>query len=132
MINVIESFAARQPGGGALTVTRRATGSPAYANGYPAADGSPTTISIIAHVVPTGGRDLKILADQGITSESRTLRTSTKLIPRNATTEPDRVTGVDLDTDTDGGSWVVQNAAKHVAPDGDVFYVCVVTRDATQ
>lgn len=134
MIDVFESFAARQTGGGALTVTRATTPDPAYVNGYPVDPTAVTTIPIIAQVSPTDGRALKVLADQGITGESRMLLTATPVIPRSRATEGDRVAGVDLADDTGDSTvpWVVINAQTYTAPDGDVFYRVIVVRDTTR
>ena len=134
MIHIFEDFASKQPGGGALTVTRAVTAVPAYVNGYPAAHASTSTIPIIAQVSPANDRDLRVLADQGITSQALSLLTSTPLIPRDGTREPDRLAGTDLDlqTDASGTAWVVVSVRKHFAPDADVFYRALVARDATQ
>lgn len=128
MIEVFESFAARQPGQGLLTVTRTTEPSPSYdSDGYKVA-GTTSTIPIIAQVYPTNGRDLKILADQGITSESRALLTATKLFTRDNGFAPDQVAGVDLDDD--GVPWIVCNWQQYTAPDSDVFYRVLVARQA--
>lgn len=127
MIDVFESFAARQRGGGALTVNRGTTAVPAYdSDGYAVAPTPVTPFLIIAQVSPTDGRGLKILADQGITGESRMLLTSTQLIPRDNTHEPDRLTGVDLGGD--GVPWIVHNVMEYCAPDSDIFYRVLVAR----
>lgn len=129
MINVFEDFASRQPGGGALTVTRRALAVPAYdAQGYQLPVASSSTITIVAQVTPTSGRNLQVLADQGITAESHTLWTATKLLTRDSGHPPDTVTGVDLDGDT----WTACNWKQFHAPDGDVFYQVVVVRGALE
>jgi hypothetical protein len=131
MIRVIESFAARQTGGGILTVTRTVTANPAYVDGYPVADASVTTLTTTpTQVSPVDGRGLKILADQGITSESRMLLTATPLFSRSDTTEPDFLTGVDLDND--GAQWRVINVMNYTCPDAEVFYKAIVARDSTQ
>lgn len=130
MIRVIESFAGRQVGGGILTVTRAVTASPAYVDGYVA---DSTTVSLTTsptQVSPVDGRGLKILADQGITSESRMLLTATLLVSRTDTTEPDFLTGIDLDND--GAQWRVINVMSYTCPDAEVFYKAIVARDATQ
>lgn len=131
MIDVIEDFASRQVGGGVLIVTRRVTADPAYVNGYPVAAASTSVFTIIAQVVPSSGRDLKILADQQIVGESRSLLTATKLIPRDKTREGDRLTGVDLATE-DGSDFVVIKAEKFTAADSEVHYHVIVAKDATQ
>jgi hypothetical protein len=128
MIDVIEDFASRQLGGGVLTVTR--TGVPAVpydADGYPAAT-TTSTLTIIAQVVPTSGRALQILADQGITSDTRTLRTASRVFSRDDNHAPDLIAGVDLDDD--GITWAVINWKLHTAPDGDRFYEVIVARGA--
>jgi hypothetical protein len=134
MINVFESFAARQPGAGALTVTRAVTASPAYVDGYPAAAASTSTFAVVAQVSPASDRDMRTLADQQITGQSLSLLCRTLLIPRDKTREGDRLSGTDLDLETDatGTVWIVISARKHYAPDGDVFYRALVARDATQ
>lgn len=131
MINVFEDFASRQPGGGAITIRRRATGTPAYTAGYPTPDGAFVEIPIIAQVSPTDGRGLKILADQGITSESQMLLTATKMFSRTKTAEPDQVIGFDLD-DGDMSLWTVYNVMTYTAPDTDRFYKVIVARDDPQ
>ncbi len=130
MISVIESFAERQTGLGLLTVTRATTAVPAYdADGYPV---TPTPVtpftSTPTQVSPVGGRELQILIDQGITSESRMLLTATQLYTRDATREPDQLTGTDLDGD--GVPWTVHNVMRYTCPDGDVFYRVLVARGA--
>lgn len=129
MIDVFESFATRQEGRGALVVTRRVTPTDAYTDdGYQVTPTGISTFPIIAQVTPTSGRNLQILADQGITSESRTLWTSAKLTARDDGLEPDTLTGVDLDGD--GVLWTVFNWKRFTAPDGDVFYQVIVARGA--
>lgn len=131
MIDVIESFAARQTGAGILTITRATTANPAYVNGYPVADSATSTITTSpTQVSPVDGRGLKVLADQGITGESRMLLTATPLFSRSSTTEPDRLTGTDLGGDA--LPWIVINVLSYTCPDGDVFYKAIVARDATQ
>ncbi len=132
MIGVIEDFASRQVGGGALAVTRAVTANPAYVNGYPAADASTSTFTIIAQVVPANGRDIKILQDQAIVGESRSLLTATALTPRDKTHEGDRLTGVDLDPTSDGSVWVCVFSEHFTAPDGETHYHALVAKDATQ
>ncbi len=131
MIGVIESFAERQPGGGVLTVTRTTAASPAYVNGYPVAPASTSTFAIIAQVVPVSGRDLRVLADQAIVTESRSLLTGTEIIGLNKTKDPDRLTGVDLDPLDDGAVWVVIKSEHFDAPDGERHYHAIVAKDAT-
>ncbi len=128
MSGVVESFATRQPGGGILTVRRTVAPEPPYdANGY-ALTGSSSTFTVIGHVSPASGRDLKILADQGITSETRAINTITPLFTQSDAVEPDQLTGVTL-----GGAsvpWVVVNWTECHEADGDLFYHVLVARKA--
>lgn len=126
MIDVIEDFAARQPGQGKLVVTRASTTAPAYdPHGYPIDPSPVTTLRIVGQVCVVDGRGLRVLADQGITGESRMILTATPLTTRDKTREPDRVTGCDLDNET----WVVINTQTFFTPDSEVFYKVVVARD---
>lgn len=131
MIGVIESFAQRQPGGGVLTVSRTTAAAPAYVNGYPVAPASTSTFAIVAQVVPVSGRDLRVLTDQAIVTESRSLLTGTELVGLNKTKDPDKLTGVDLDPADDGAVWVVIKSEHFDAPDGERHYHAIVAKDAT-
>lgn len=132
MIDVIESFAERQPGGGILTVTRKVTASPAYVNGYPVTAASMSTFTVVAQVVPVSARDMRTLADQQTVGEMRSLLSGTALIARDKTREPDRLTGVDLDPIDDGSVWIVIKSEHFDAPDGERHYHAIVAKDATE
>ena len=88
MINVIESFAYRQVGGGALTVTRTVVAAGAYDSHGRALAGTTSTLPIVALVTPTEGRDLKIITDAAITEEVRVLLTGTPLKTREPASRP--------------------------------------------
>lgn len=131
MINVIESFAVRQPGAGALTVTRSAVAAENYDGRGRRLPAATSTIPIVALAVPTNGRDLQIKVDCRINTDIRALLTATALStgePGPPALAPDQVTGTDLD----GTTWTVFHVEKWPAPDGDVFYRCLVARRSMQ
>lgn len=131
MIDVIESFAVRQPGAGALTVTRTTPANPPYdAHGRKVAP-STATLPIVALVIPTNGRDLQIKVDCRITTDIRALLTATKLSAAEAgppALAPDTLTGVDLDAEV----WTVFHIEKWPSPDGDTFYRTLVAKRSLQ
>lgn len=131
MIEVFEDFAARQPGAGALTVTRTVPAAGAYdSHGRRLPPNSTSTLPIIALVYPTEGRDLKIMIDQRITTEARALLTATKLSSGETGLAPDTVAGTDLDGD--GVAWTCFHWERFPSPDGDTFYRCLVARKSLQ
>ncbi len=130
MIDVIEDFASRQPGAGALTVTRTVPATPPYDSHGRRVAGSASTLPIIALVTPTEGRDLKIIIDQRITVEVRVLLTATKLSSGEPGLAPDTLVGTDLDGD--GVPWTCFHWERFPSPDGDIFYRCLVARKLLQ
>lgn len=127
MIEIIDDFASRQPGGGALTVTRTQNAvSGTYDSQGRKVAGTTTTIPIIALVVPTNGRDLTVKADHQVTSEIRALLTTTALRTRDDGFAPDTLVGTDLDGD--GVPWTVFHWEIWPSPAGETFYRALVAR----
>lgn len=120
LIDVIYSFAtgSAEPTSGKYTVTRTPVAT--YVLGRLTSGGSPTTFLITAGIQPTNGRDLKLLEEAGITSESRKVYTDAALLTRTPGQEPDEIT-------IDGEQWTAHNMTRWEGF-GDVIYITLVAR----
>lgn len=79
------------------------------------------TFPITGGIQPTTGRDLDILAEAGVTSESRKIFTNTQLQSRVPGREPDKLT-------IDGEFWTVYNCVRWQGFD-ETIYECLIARD---
>jgi hypothetical protein len=80
-----------------------------------------TTFGITGGIQPTNGRDLDILVESGVTSESRKLYSNTQLQTRVPGREPDKVT-------IDNESWTVYTCTRWQGFDETIF-ICLIARD---
>ena len=103
---------------GAYIVTRTTENS--YVHGRALA-GTVTTFPITGGVQPTNGRDLLILAEAGVTSESRKIFTNTQLQSRIPGREPDSLS-------IDGEVWTVFNCVRWQGFDETIFE-CLIARN---
>ena len=90
-------------------------------NGRQTAASGVTTFSITGGIQPTNGRDLAILVESGVTSESRKIFTNTQLQTRVPGREPDKLT-------IDGEFWTVFNCVRWQGFD-ETIYECLLARD---
>ncbi len=102
---------------GQYTVTRQAAGTTTLGRYTP---GTTTTSTITAGIQPTNGRDLQILVEAGITSESRKVYTDAALLTRRPGSEPDVIS-------IDGEDWVVHNSVRWEGF-GETIYISLVAR----
>lgn len=120
--DVIEYFSTNEnESSGMYTVNRYAAR--AYdAKGRIAAVSAPVTLQISASIQPTNGRDLQVLQEADITSESRKVITNTLLFTTRPGQEPDEII-------IDGEVWVAQIATRWQAF-GENFYETLCSRKA--
>jgi hypothetical protein len=117
LLNVISHFAT-----GVYDLTRT-TASAYDANGKLVASNSVVT-QVEAGVQPTNGRDLKVLLEAGITSESRAVWTAEPLLSRRPGQEPDVLT-------IEGDAWVCHQSQTWTKR-GETIYRTLVARRSMQ
>lgn len=122
-LDVIAEFATEgdEPGGEYLV---ERSGPTTYGNDGREIDGPTTTFTIVACVQPTTGRDLRVLVEAGITTESKVIYTESELRTRQNGGEPDVVT-------IRGERYAVYNAKTWDTPE-ETYYRCLVARQSMQ
>ncbi len=105
---------------GSYTVTRTATGTTTNARYSP---GATSTLAILASVQPTGGRDLKALAEAQITTESRAVLTKTEILDHTDANQADTIA-----IEADGVPWTVVEVMDCPDGEGGVYYRALVAR----